>query len=61
MESDPGRVALLWERDEPGTHVPVTYTELYDKVGTGQKYVNDDTFCFHLKQTIHLVYRRPFS
>ena len=32
-EADPGRVALLWERDEPNQHVPVTYAELATKVG----------------------------
>ncbi|CAL8297700.1 unnamed protein product [Merluccius merluccius] len=29
-QSDPGRVALIWERDEPGTEVKVTYRELLD-------------------------------
>jgi len=27
-ELDPQRVALLWERDEPGRHVSVTYGQL---------------------------------
>ncbi|XP_047133685.1 acetyl-coenzyme A synthetase 2-like, mitochondrial isoform X1 [Hydra vulgaris] len=28
VKEDPNRVALIWERDEPGTHVKVTYSEL---------------------------------
>ncbi len=36
-ENDPDRVALLWERDEPGQHVKVTYAELADKVRTKGK------------------------
>ena len=31
-EADPGRVALLWERDEPGQQVEITYEQLADKV-----------------------------
>ncbi|CAH1793084.1 unnamed protein product [Owenia fusiformis] len=30
MREDPNRVALLWEKDEPGCHQAVTYKELYD-------------------------------
>ncbi len=32
-EVDPGRVALLWERDDPGMHAEITYAQLADKVG----------------------------
>ena len=31
-EADPNRVALLWEQDEPGQEVPVTYAELSSMV-----------------------------
>ena len=31
-QADPNRVALLWEQDEPGQEVPVTYAELSSMV-----------------------------
>ncbi|XP_074503322.1 acetyl-coenzyme A synthetase 2-like, mitochondrial [Sebastes fasciatus] len=30
VEKDPDRVALIWERDEPGTEVKITYRELLE-------------------------------
>ncbi len=31
-DADPDRAALLWEKDEPGNHETITYSQLSDKV-----------------------------
>ena len=31
-EKNPDKTALIWEKDEPGTHEKVTYGELQDMV-----------------------------
>lgn len=33
---DPDRVALIWEKDEPGEAECVTYGQLLEMVGTGK-------------------------